>query len=210
MINLLNGPITDFFGQIGNILIYGLIAIVVIFCIILMSKYEATRKFLVYAIAICILGAGVYSGFGLYDELTSTSYINGSLAYLTQKEETFDYSTKVMLLTQNAEDSTKYEFNKSLEKVENFDATKNQYIVTFNNYELMDQVTYSAGSVYVEIPLEFMDTNGELACDLIIYISVRFLSNSTDLSVWIYGSDSYAYLTQYINDFGFRLLIEKE
>ena len=174
-----------------------------------MAKYEHTRKFLTYAIAVVILAGGVYSSFGLYDELTSASYVNGSFDYLIQNEETFDYSTQALLLTQDSEDSTKYVFSKSLDKVEDFDSTKNTYLVTFNNYELMDQVTYTAGSVYIEIPLEFMNTDGELVSDFVVYISVRFLSNSTELELWTFGSDAYSYFSQYVNDFGFRLLIEK-
>ena len=188
MINMINGPIGDFFSKIGDVLLYGLIAIIVIVCIILMVKYEHTRKFLTYAIAVVILAGGVYSSFGLYDELTST---------------------QALLLTQDDEDTTKYVFSKSLDKVEDFDATKNIYLVTFNNYELMDQVTYTAGSVYIEIPLEFMDTDGELVSNFIVYISVRFLSNSTELELWTFGSDAYSYFMQYVSDFGFRLLIEK-
>ena len=118
-------------------------------------------------------------------------------------------SKQALLLTQDSEDSTKYVFSKSLDKVEDFDATKNVYLVTFNNYELMDQVTYTAGSVYIEIPLEFMNTDGELVSDFVVYISVRFLSNSTELELWTFGSDAYSYFMQYVNDFGFRLLIEK-
>ena len=209
MINMLNGPIGDFFSKIGDILLYGLIAIIVIVCIVIMAKYEHTRKFLMYAIAVVILAGGVYSSFGLYDELTSASYVNGSFEYLNQNEETFDYSTQALLLTQDDEDSTKYVFSKSLDKVENFDATKNTYVVTFNNYELMNQVTYTAGSVYIEIPLEFMNTDGELVSYFVVYISVRFLSNSTELELWTFGSDAYSYFTQYVSDFGFRLLIEK-
>lgn len=209
MTNLINGPIGDFFSKIGDILLYGLIAIIVIVCIVIMAKYEHTRKFLMYAIAVVILAGGVYSSFGLYDELTSASYVNGSFEYLNQYEETFDYSTQALLLTQDDEDSTKYVFSKSLDKVEDFDATKNTYLVTFNNYELMDQVTYTAGSVYIEIPLEFMNTDGELVSDFVVYISVRFLSNSTELELWIFGSDAYSYFMQYVSDFGFRLLIEK-
>lgn len=209
MINLINGPIGDFFSKIGDVLLYGLIAIIVIICIVIMAKYEHTRKFLVYAIAVVILAGGVYSSFGLYDELTSASYVNGSFEYLNQNEETFDYSTQALLLTQDDEDSTKYVFSKSLDKVENFDATKNTYVVTFNNYELMNQVTYTAGSVYIEIPLEFMGTDGELVSDFIVYISVKFLSNSTELKLWTFGSDAYSYFMQYVSDFGFRLLIEK-
>ena len=209
MINMLNGPIGDFFSKIGDILLYGLIAIIVIVCIVIMAKYEHTRKFLTYAIAVVILAGGVYSSFGLYDELTSASYVNGSFEYLNQNEETFDYSTQALLLTQDSEDLTKYVFSKSLDKVEDFDATKNTYLVTFNNYELMDQVTYTAGSVYIEIPLEFMDTDGELVSNFIVYISVKFLSNSTELELWTFGSDAYSYFMQYVSDFGFRLLVEK-
>lgn len=206
---MINGPIGDFLSKIGDILLYGLIAIIVIVCIVIMAKYEHTRKFLMYAIAVVILAGGVYSSFGLYDELTSASYVNGSFEYLNQYEETFDYSTQALLLTQDSEDSTKYVFSKSLDKVEDFDATKNTYLVTFNNYELMDQVTYTAGSVYIEIPLEFMGTDGELVSDFIVYISVKFLSNSTELELWTFGSDAYSYFMQYVSDFGFRLLIEK-
>lgn len=209
MIALL-GSIFDWFGQIGNIILYGLIAIIVIACIVMMCKYEGSRKFLGYALAVIICATGIYSGFGLYDEFTSKSYINGSfINYNQQTAESYSYNTNAMVFYQDNDDTTKYIFTTETEKVEDFDATKNNYIVQFNDYELMSQVSYTAGSVYAVIPLEFYSTSGELACSTDLYISVRFLSNSTSLEVWCFGETGYSYITQYINDFGFRLSIEK-
>ena len=210
MINLMLGPISDWLSKVGDILIYGLIAIIVIACIVIMAKYEATRKFLVYAIAVIIIAVGAYSSFGLYDELTTTSYINGSFENLNKQTETsLDYSTSVMLFKQDEEDSTKYIFSKDLNSVEDFDASKNIYEVSFNDYNLLNHVTYTAGSIYIEIPLEFMDTDGEISNNLTVHISIKFLSNNTSLEVWTFSEEDMSYLTQYVSDFGFRLQVEK-
>lgn len=200
----------DWFGKIGDVILYGLIAIILIACIVMMCKYEGSRKFLGYALAVIICATGVYSGFGLYDEFTSKSYINGSFDNLNQQTvKSYSYNSTALVFYQDNEDATKYVFSTETEKVEDFDATKNNYIVKFNDYELMNQVSYTAGSVYAVIPLEFYSTSGELTCSTELYISVRFLSNTTSLNVWCFGDVGHSYLTQYINDFGFRLSIEK-
>ncbi len=210
MIYLLNGPLLNFVSKIGDIIIYSLIAVAIIICIVVMSKYDFTRKALMYVIALIILGGGIYSGFGLYDELTSASYINGSFEYLVKDEEVFEYSSSAMLLSQDSEDDSKYVLDKSLDKVDGFDATKNKYNVTFNNYELINQYKFTAGSLFLEIPLEFFDTDGEQIISFTFFVSIKFLSNNTDFSVYLYGVDENSYFTQYVNDFGFYLLIEKE
>ena len=200
----------DWIGQIGDVILYGLIAVIVIACIVMMCKYEGSRKFLGYALAVIICATGVYSGFGLYDEFTSKSYINGSFEHLNQQTvKSYSYNSTAMVFYPDTNNNTKYIFTAETEKVEDFDATKNSYLVKFNDYELMDQTSYTAGSVYVVVPLEFYATSGELVCDTELYISVKFLSNATSLEVWCFGNSDYQYITQYINDFGFRLSIEK-
>ncbi len=213
MINLLGGifgSISNFFGKIGNIIIYGLILILVIYCIILLSKYETTRKFLVYFIAIVICASGIYCSFGLYDELTSSSYVNGSFESLNNKrEDSFYFETNYIIFNQDSEDVNKYLFSKDLDKVKDFNADENKYIVYFNDYEIIVNLQFTPGSIYFSIPFEFLNTEGNNLTTFDLHISIKFLSSKTQLSMWVFQNENYQYLSQYINDFGFRLKVEK-
>lgn len=202
----------DWLNNLGNVILFGVALVFIFFVMYIMSKNEGSRKILLLIISLGIIISGVYCGINCYKEITSTSYIQGSLDVKNEYVvETFNYSVSNITLYNDiySDDPTLYERSVDTAKVDGFNGATKKYIITFNDYVLIEQPVISAGAVYFELPYEFRDTYNQVLCTSIMCVSVRFLSNKTTLNVSCQGSDEAQYLQQYFNDYGFRLNIKE-
>ena len=153
---------------------------------------------LLYLAAFAVIVTGVFCGIRLYKEVTSESYINGSIDISNRfTQESFNYSsTSVVFYHDLYDDTDTYAFEKDLLKVENFDGKKKTYQVILNDYVLLN-TEINAGSVFATVDMDFYDTNGNVINSAVMRISVKFLSNKTTLTLATTGKENASFLEQY-------------
>lgn len=163
---------------------------------------------LLYIVAFVLIVVGVFCGIQLYKEIQSESYINGSIDISNRfSQESFNYSSTSVVFYHDLYDSTStYTFEKDFLKVDDFDGTKNTYEIVLNDYVLLN-ADVNAGSVSATVNIDFYDTAGEVISTVHMKISVKFLSNKTQLTLTTVGSESASFLEQYFADNGIRLQI---
>lgn len=163
---------------------------------------------LLYLIAFVLIVVGVFCGIRLYKEIKAESYINGSIDISNRfTQESFNYSsTSVVFYHDLYDDSDTYAFEKDLLKVENFDGKTKTYRIVLNNYILLD-CEINAGSVFATVNMDFYDTNGQIVNSATMKISVKFLSNKTQLTLTTTGNENASFLEQYFADNGIRLRV---
>ena len=162
----------------------------------------------VYLICFALIVAGVFCGLQLYKEIKAESYVNGSIEISNRfSQESFRYkSTSAVFYHDLYDDTDTYYFDKSLLKTENFNGEKKTYKVTLNDYVLFN-AEVNAGSVYATVTIDFYDTSGLLIHSANMSISVKFLSNKTQLTLATVGNENAQFLEQYFSDNGMRLQI---
>lgn len=163
-------------------------------------------KWNTYLICFILIVVGVFCGIELYKEVKAESYINGSIDISNQfSQESFNY-TSSGLVFYNDGYSNEYIFDKELLKVDNFNGKDKEYQVVLNEYVLFD-ADINAGSVFSVIFMDFYDTNGEIVFNASMNISIKFLSNKTQLTLTTVGNESASFLEQYFSDNGIRLKV---
>jgi hypothetical protein len=165
---------------------------------------------LLYLLAFAIIVAGVFCGIQLYKEVKAESYINGSIDISNRfSQESFNYSsTSVVFYHDLYDDTDTYSFEKDLLKVDDFDGKKNTYQVVLNDYVLLN-TEINSGSVFSVVAMDFYDTSGNIVDSTTMNVSVKFLSNKTQLTLATTGKDSASFLEQYFSDNGIRLQINQ-
>ncbi len=163
---------------------------------------------ILYVIAFVLIVVGVFCGIRLYKEIKAESYINGSIDISNRfAQESFNYSsTSVTFYHDLYDDSDTYAFEKDLLKVENFDGKKKTYQVVLNDYVLLN-TEINAGSVFATVDMDFYDTNGNVINSATMKLSVKFLSNKTQLTLATTGNENASFLEQYFADNGIRLRV---
>ncbi len=212
MISLLCGSFGDWLSDMGNIILFGVIAVFVAIVMFIMARHKGSRSILLVILSGVIIVSGVYCGIASYKEITSESYINGSLDVTNDfVVDTYEYNVSSLSLYNDIYSDKPNLYTNSVEtaKVDNFNANTKKYTVIFNDYELLEQVVYSAGAVYFELEYEFKDTSNNVLCIPKLCVSVRFLSNKTVLNVSCLGNAEAQYIQQYFSDYGFRLQIKE-
>lgn len=165
-------------------------------------------KWYTYLICFVLIIVGVFCGIELYKEVKAESYINGSIDISNQfSQESFNYTSSSVTFYNDIYDETQtYIFDKELLKVDNFNGEKNEYQVILNDYVLVDS-DINAGSVFSVIYMDFYDTNGEIVCNASMNISIKFLSNKTQLTLITTGNENASFFEQYFSDNGIRLKV---
>ena len=163
---------------------------------------------ILYVIAFVVIVVGVFCGIRLYQEIKAESYINGSIDISNRfAQESFNYSsTSVVFYHDLYDDTDTYAFEKDLLKVENFDGKKKTYQVVLNDYVLLN-TEINAGSVFATVDMDFYDTNGNVINSAVMKLSVKFLSNKTQLTLATTGNENVSFLEQYFADNGIRLRV---
>lgn len=194
-----------FFSEIQDVLIYGLIALIVVVCVILMSSFKGSRTVLYYIMAIAIICGGVYSGVNLYSKLTAQSYINGSITTQNVFElESFSYCSNAIDFYQNGDE---FSFTVDLPKVTDFNGLENEYELVVNDYILPCEVT--AGSVTTTLTIEFYDSNNVLLSTASVRIQIAFNSDKTKLTLISDNFEESRYLAKYFQDNGLNVEVNE-
>ena len=165
-------------------------------------------KWYTYLICFILIIVGTFCGIELYKEVKAESYINGSIDISNQfSQESFNYTSSSVTFYHDLYDETDtYTFDKELLKVEDFNGKDNEYQVLLNDYVLVDSDIH-AGSVFSVIYMDFYDTNGEIVCSASMNISIKFLSNKTQLTLTTVGNENASFFEQYFSDNGIRLKV---
>ena len=208
---MMNGMLlsASFFGQLKNIILIGVIAVIVIFIIMLLCKSEAGKKILLYIGCFLMITVGVFSGIQLYKEIKAESYVNGTIDISNEfSQESFSYyNTSVVFYHYLYDDTDTYSFEIDLPKVD-FNGKDGTYNLWLNDYVLID-AEFKSGSVFSAVYMDFYNTDGELVNNTEMQISIQFLSSKTNLKLVTIGKTNASYLEQYFADNGIRLKVEK-
>ena len=163
-------------------------------------------KWYTYLICFILIVVGIFCGIELYKEIKAESYINGSIDISNQfSQESFNYSS-TSLVFYNDGYSSDYIFDKELLKVDDFNGKDKKYQIVLNDYVLIDS-DFNAGSVFSVINIDFYNTDGNIICNSTMNISIKFLSNKTQLTLTTVGNESASFLEQYFSDNGIRLKV---
>ena len=165
-------------------------------------------KWYTYLICFALIVVGFFCGVELYKEVKAESYINGSIDISNHfSQESFNYISSSVTFYNDIYDETQiYIFDKELLKVDDFNGSKNNYQVILNDYVLIDS-DINAGSVFSVIYMDFYDTNGNIVCNASMNISIKFLSNKTQLTLTTISNENASFFEQYFSDNGIRLKV---
>lgn len=202
--------IGEWFKQLGNTIIYILIGLAVVVGIVIMAKNENSRKLIPYFLGLIFIFTGAFSGYSLYKDMKAESYVVGSIDITSQySQEEFNYSSSSVVFYNDIYDETDtYSFEKELLKVDDFNGLKNDYELWLNDFILLS-TEFNAGSIYSSATIDFYDEYSELLQSSTMNISIKFLSNKTQLTLSTSGSTNAQFLEQYFSDYGIRLKVIK-
>ena len=167
-------------------------------------------KWYVYLICFALMLVGGFCGFQLYQLVTAKSYVNGSINIQNQfVMESFSYRNDNLTFYHDLYDTSQtYSYEIELKPVADFNGIEKQYAIILNDYVLFD-TEINAGSVFATVYLDFYDTDGTLKCSSSMTISIKFLSNRTQLLFETTGVENASFLTQYFTDYGIRLRVNE-
>lgn len=165
-------------------------------------------KWYTYLICFVLVVVGTFCGIEFYKEVKAESYINGSIDISNKfSQESFNYSsTSCVFYHDIYDENDTYIFEKDLLKVEDFNGKEKEYQVILNDYVLIDS-EINAGSIFSTVVLDFYNTDGEIVCNSTMQISIKFLSNKTQLTLTTKGQENASFLEQYFADNGIRLQV---
>lgn len=194
------------FERIISVVIYCAIGIAICIGLAILLKSEGGRQLIFYILCGVIIIAGIIVGIQFYKELTAKSYINGQIDISNQFiSESFEYKSSSVVFTKNGTTNI-YTYEIDLTKVEDFNGENKKYEVKLNDYVLFNAVI-TAGSVSADLQIDFYDTNNSQVCSSELKILVEFINNKTKLKLATEGASQAEFLTQYFEDYGFRLNI---
>lgn len=212
MMNMLLNIGNSWLDNVGNVIIYGIIAIFVALIIVILAKNETMKTVLSVILGFLVIISGGICGVKCYREITAESYVSGSINIKNEFiVDTFEYSVSSFDLHKD-KDSTEnvYSNYAQSEKVEGFNGIEKKYSVEFNDYTLTnEQVKFTAGSVSFSLTFNFTSINDEELCTPTINVLVKFLNNKTTLDVSCSGEKEASFAQQYFADYGFRLAIKE-
>ena len=161
-------------------------------------------KWYSYVICVVLILVGTYFGICFGQELTSTSYVNGSIDISKQfSQESFCYSNSSVVFYPTA-GGEEYDFEIDLLEVDGFDAERKDYTVRLNKYDLIDTES-TGGSISANVEMDFYNVDGTLAHNGKMSILIRFLSTKTQLKMSCPDALSASYFEQYFTDNGIKL-----
>ncbi len=165
-------------------------------------------KWYTYLICFVLIIVGTFCGIQLFKEVKAESYINGSIDISNKfSQESFNYSSTSVTFYHDLYDETDtYTFDKELLKVEDYNGQKKTYQLWLNDFILLD-TEFNAGSVYSSVKIDFYDEYGAIVCNSVMEISIKFLSNKSQLTLSTKGEESASFLEQYFSDNGIRLKV---
>lgn len=165
-------------------------------------------KWYTYLICIILIVAGTFCGIRFFQDVKAKSYVNGSIDISNSfSQECFNYSsTSVIFYHDIYNDDDLYVFDIDLLKSDDFNGLEKTYHMKLNEFILLDAV-YNFRSIFAVFNVEFYDTDFSLKYTSALNISIKFLSNKTQLTLSTTGEESARYLEQYFNDYGITLKV---
>ena len=163
-----------------------------------------------YIICVILVLLGVFCGIQLYKEVKAESYVNGSIDILNKfSQESFKYTNTSVVFYHDVYDETDtYIFEADCLKVDDFNGLTNTYQVVLNDYILLES-EINAGSIFTNVNLDFYDTYGEIIKSVDMQISIKFLSDKTQLTLATTGNENASFLEQYFSNNGIRLYVNE-
>jgi butyrate kinase len=144
----------------------------------------------------------------MYQDITAQSYIVGSINITNEfKQESFSYKTESITFYNDNTDT--YSFIKNdLPKVPTFNGIQKQYEVKMNEFVLYDAIV-TAGGIVKRINIDFYDIENNLIKSVYFDLSIRFLSNKTELSITTIGAENAQFIEQWILDNWLRIQVNE-
>lgn len=163
-----------------------------------------------YIICVILVLLGVFCGIQLYKEVKAESYVNGSIDISNKfSQESFIYTNTSVVFYHDIYDETDtYIFEADCLKVDDFNGLNNTYQVVLNDYILLES-EINAGSIFTNVNLDFYDTYGEIIKSVDMQISIKFLSDKTQLTLATTGNENASFLEQYFSNNGIRLYVNE-
>lgn len=163
-----------------------------------------------YIICVILVLLGVFCGIQLYREVKAESYVNGSIDISNKfSQESFKYTnTSVVFYHDIYNETDTYIFEADCLKVDDFNGLTNTYQVVLNDYVLLGS-EITAGSIFTNVNLDFYDTYGEIIKSVDMQISIKFLSDKTQLTLATTGNENASFLEQYFSNNGIRLYVNE-
>lgn len=163
-----------------------------------------------YIICVILVLLGVFCGIQLYKEVKAESYVNGSIDISNKfSQESFKYTNTSVVFYHDIYDETDtYIFEADCLKVDDFNGLTNTYQVVLNDYILLES-EINAGSIFTNVNLDFYDTYGEIIKSVDMQISIKFLSDKTQLTLATTGNENASFLEQYFSNNGIRLYVNE-
>lgn len=198
--------IFDFFEKAQNIILIGLIAIIVVVCIVIMAKFKGSRKILMYIFAGIIVVGGVFHGAQLIKKLTAESYINGSINIENVYNlENYNYKTNAIVFTEN---EGVYVCTATHLPVIDYNGQENKYTIVINDYYLPTETT--TGSAVAVMYIDFYGIENNIECSVELKIRVNFYVDKTELILNTNTQTEANYITKYVTENGFKIQVIKE
>lgn len=163
-----------------------------------------------YIICVILVLLGVFCGIQLYKLVKAESYVNGSIDISNKfSQESFKYTNTSVVFYHDIYDETDtYIFEADCLKVDDFNGLTNTYQVVLNDYVLLGS-EITAGSIFTNVNLDFYDTYGEIIKSVDMQISIKFLSDKTQLTLATTGNENASFLEQYFSNNGIRLYVNE-
>ena len=198
--------IFDFFEKAQNIILIGLIAIIVVVCIVIMAKFKGSRKILIYVFAGIVVVGGVFHGAQLIKKLTAESYINGSINIENVYNlENYNYKTNAIVFTEN---EGVYVYTATHLPVTDYNGQENKYTIVINDYYLPTETT--TGSAVAIMYIDFYGIENNIECSVELKIRVNFYVDKTELILNTNTQTEANYMTKYVTENGFKIQVIKE
>jgi len=160
---------------------------------------------------------GVWSGITMWQKIHSESYINGSINITNEFYfESFTYDNYLFNeaivfppTTPYDTEETVYAWaSENLPKVPTFNGIENTYQIEVNGYRIFG-ATINAGGIIIQTSIDFYDTENHLLVASYYNLSIRFLSNRTELEIKTKGQQNANFIEQYFADNGLRIKIKE-
>ncbi len=162
---------------------------------------------IIYIVCFVIIVASVFCGIRLYKEVKAEGYVNGSINISNKfSQESFNYSSTSVTFYDVSGTIDEYSFEKDLLKIDDFNGKDKTYQVILNDCVLLN-ADIKAGSVFSKVCIDFYDVDGQVIHSAEMNVSINFLSDKTQLSLYTKGNASRDFLEQYFADNGIRLRV---
>lgn len=196
----------SFLSRLGEIILWGAVAIIVAICIVIMAKHKGSRKIVCYALGGVVIMLGVFSCLGLKHDLGLKSYVNGSLDIHNEfTTDSFKYSNTSVTFYDGENNAKSY--STDLKKVNNFDGEKYNYEIKLNGY-ILPNAKVELGKISASCVMEFRSASADILCTGTLYVTVTFLSSKTTLELTTLSAEEAQYFEAYFGQ-GISLEINK-